>query len=87
MSGESEVDEKLAALMTNATAVQAIAAAVEGTIGPKGLDTMLVDRFGDVTITNAVSYTHLRPSWSAYVALSRGKCLMCRCRQPSATGL
>lgn len=53
MSGESEVDEKLAALMTNATAVQAIAAAVEGTIGPKGLDTMLVDRFGDVTITNA----------------------------------
>ncbi|HHW99438.1 MAG TPA: chaperonin, partial [Firmicutes bacterium] len=39
--------------MTNATAVQAIAAAVEGTIGPKGLDTMLVDRFGDVTITNA----------------------------------
>lgn len=39
--------------MTNATAIQAIAGAVEGTIGPKGLDTMLVDRFGDVTITNA----------------------------------
>lgn len=26
--------------------------AVEGTIGPKGLDTMLLDQFGSVTITN-----------------------------------
>jgi chaperonin GroEL (HSP60 family) len=49
----TEVDEKLAALLTNSSAIQAIASAVEGTIGPKGLDTMLVDRFGDVTITNA----------------------------------
>lgn len=48
----SEVDERLAALMTNANAVRAITAAVEGTIGPKGLDTMLVDRFGEVIITN-----------------------------------
>lgn len=48
----SEIDEKLAALVTNANAVRAIAAAVEGTIGPKGLDTMLVDRFGEVIITN-----------------------------------
>jgi chaperonin GroEL (HSP60 family) len=39
--------------MTNASAIQAIASAVEGTMGPKGLDTMLVDRFGDVVITNA----------------------------------
>lgn len=53
ISSNSEIDEKLAALMTNATAIAAIAGAVEGTIGPKGLDTMLVDRFGDVTITNA----------------------------------
>lgn len=53
INNNSEVDEKLAALMTNAAAVQAIAGAVEGTIGPKGLDTMLVDRFGDVVITNA----------------------------------
>ncbi|MDP3487846.1 MAG: TCP-1/cpn60 chaperonin family protein [Bacillota bacterium] len=52
-SGNSEVDEKLAALMINANAIQAIAAAVEGTMGPKGLDTMLVDRFGEVIITNA----------------------------------
>ncbi len=48
----SEVDERLAALSTNVNAVRAIASAVEGTIGPKGLNTMLVDRFGDVTITN-----------------------------------
>ena len=48
----SEIDEKLAALLTNANAVRAIASAVEGTIGPKGLDTMLVDRFGEVVITN-----------------------------------
>ena len=48
----SEVDESLAALMTNANAVRAITAAVEGTIGPKGLDTMLVDSSGEVIITN-----------------------------------
>lgn len=48
----SEVDERLAALLTNANAVRAITAGVEGTIGPKGLDTMLVDRFGEVIITN-----------------------------------
>lgn len=48
----SDVDERLAALMTNSNAVRAIASAVEGTLGPKGLDTMLVDKFGDVVITN-----------------------------------
>ncbi len=48
----SEIDEKLAALLTNAGAVRAIASAVEGTIGPKGLDTLLVDKFGEVVITN-----------------------------------
>ncbi|MDK2855828.1 MAG: hypothetical protein PWQ86_1041 [Bacillota bacterium] len=51
-SSGAEVDERLAALLSNANAIRAIAAAVEGTIGPKGLDTMLVDRFGEVTITN-----------------------------------
>jgi len=51
-SNSSEADESLAALMTNANAVRAITAAVEGTIGPKGLDTMLVDASGDVIITN-----------------------------------
>lgn len=48
----ADVDERLAALLTNANAVRAITSAVEGTIGPKGLDTMLVDRFGEVIITN-----------------------------------
>jgi chaperonin GroEL (HSP60 family) len=52
VAGGSEIDEKLAALLTNANAVRSIASAVEGTIGPKGLDTMLVDRFGEVVITN-----------------------------------
>lgn len=48
----SEIDERLSALVTNANAVRAIASAVESTLGPKGLDTMLVDRFGEVVITN-----------------------------------
>lgn len=48
----TEVDERLAALLANAGAIAAIASAVEGTLGPKGLNSMLVDRFGDVTITN-----------------------------------
>jgi archaeal chaperonin len=49
----SEVDERLSALLTNAAAVRAIAGAVENTLGPKGLDTMLVDRSGDIVVTNA----------------------------------
>ncbi|MDI6869942.1 MAG: TCP-1/cpn60 chaperonin family protein [Bacillota bacterium] len=48
----SEVDERLAALLNNAQALKAVQSAVEGTIGPKGLDVMLVDRFGGVTVTN-----------------------------------
>ncbi|HPP74612.1 MAG TPA: TCP-1/cpn60 chaperonin family protein [Armatimonadota bacterium] len=48
----SDVDERLAALLANAGAIRTVAAAVEGTIGPKGLNCMLVDRFGDVIITN-----------------------------------
>jgi len=47
-----EAEDSLAALMTNANAVKAVTAAVEGTIGPKGLDTMLVDSSGQVIITN-----------------------------------
>lgn len=47
-----DVDERLSALLSNAAAVRAVAAAVEGTLGPKGLNCMLVDRLGDVTITN-----------------------------------
>jgi chaperonin GroEL (HSP60 family) len=52
VNNNAEVDEKIAALTTNASAIRAIAAAVEGTLGPKGLDTMLVDKFGGVVITN-----------------------------------
>jgi len=48
----AEVNERMAALVSNAGAIRAIAAAVEGTLGPKGLDTMLVDKFGEVVITN-----------------------------------
>lgn len=52
MNGGNDIDESLAALSANSNAVRAITGAVEGTIGPKGLDTMLVDRFGEVIITN-----------------------------------
>lgn len=48
----SDVDERLSALITNSNAIRAIASSVEGTLGPKGLDTMLVDKFGEVVITN-----------------------------------
>lgn len=48
----AQVEERLSALLSNAAAIAAIASAVEGTLGPKGLNSMLVDRFGDVTITN-----------------------------------
>ncbi|MBP1930508.1 TCP-1/cpn60 chaperonin family protein [Ammoniphilus resinae] len=45
-------DERLTTLMNNVNAVRAISSAVEGTLGPKGLDTMLVDERGHVVITN-----------------------------------
>jgi chaperonin GroEL (HSP60 family) len=48
----TEPEERLSTLHSNAQAVRAIASAVEGTIGPKGLDTMLVDTQGNVIITN-----------------------------------
>jgi chaperonin GroEL (HSP60 family) len=51
-SAGAEINEKMAALVSNANAIRAIASAVEGTLGPKGLDTMLVDKFGEVVITN-----------------------------------
>jgi chaperonin GroEL (HSP60 family) len=52
-SALGDVQQSLSALINNASAVRAIAGAVEGTIGPKGLDTMLVDRSGDIVVTNA----------------------------------
>ncbi len=47
-----QVEERKSALLSNAGAIAAVAAAVEGTLGPKGLNVMLVDRFGEVTISN-----------------------------------
>ncbi|RKN78973.1 TCP-1/cpn60 chaperonin family protein [Paenibacillus ginsengarvi] len=47
-----EGEERHAALLNNAAAVRAICSAVEGTLGPKGLDTMLVGSRGDVLVTN-----------------------------------
>ena len=49
---KGDVEERLAALVSNATAIRTVASAVEGTLGPKGLNVMLVDRFGDTTVTN-----------------------------------
>jgi chaperonin GroEL (HSP60 family) len=47
-----EVDHKFQTLLSNANAARVISQAIEGTIGPKGLDIMMVDRFGDVVISN-----------------------------------
>ncbi|PYI51846.1 TCP-1/cpn60 chaperonin family protein [Paenibacillus flagellatus] len=47
-----EGEERHAALLNNAAAIRAICSAVEGTLGPKGLDTMLVGPRGDVLVTN-----------------------------------
>lgn len=45
-------DGRLAALVSNVEAIRAMARAVEGTLGPRGLDTMLVDPAGEVLVTN-----------------------------------
>lgn len=45
-------ESQYAVIENNANAVRAVMSAVESTIGPKGLDTMLVDQFGEVIITN-----------------------------------
>lgn len=52
ISKTTDVDERMTALSSNEAAVTALASTVAGTLGPKGLDCMLVDRFGDVTVTN-----------------------------------
>lgn len=51
-SSGQEIDDRFKTLVNNTTAARVISQAVEGTIGPKGLDTMMVDSFGDVVITN-----------------------------------
>lgn len=47
-----KTEDKFETLLNNANAARVISQAVEGTLGPKGLDIMMVDRFGDVVITN-----------------------------------
>lgn len=52
VSGNQQTEDKLQALLNNAHAARVISQTVEGTIGPRGLDVMMVDQFGDVVITN-----------------------------------
>jgi chaperonin GroEL (HSP60 family) len=39
-------------LLNNLSTIKSIADAVRGTFGPKGLDVMMIDQYGDFTITN-----------------------------------
>lgn len=48
----NDIDEQLKALLSNAGAARMIAQTIEGTLGPKGLDIMMVDSLGDVVISN-----------------------------------
>ncbi len=50
--GNMEGEERYSTLLNNAAAIRAVCSAVEGTLGPKGLDAMLVGARGDVIITN-----------------------------------
>jgi Chaperonin GroEL (HSP60 family) len=52
LNGCSEVDQNLTALITNSGAIRAVTEAVQGTLGPKGLDCMMVDPYGGILITN-----------------------------------
>lgn len=49
--GTEETKEK-EARMQNINAIMAITETVKSTLGPKGMNKMLVDSVGDVTITN-----------------------------------
>ncbi|CFX98858.1 Chaperonin Cpn60/TCP-1 [Syntrophomonas zehnderi OL-4] len=48
----SEIDNKFQTLLSNANAARVISQTIEGTLGPKGLDIMMLDKFGDVVISN-----------------------------------
>ncbi|MCI4366541.1 MAG: thermosome subunit, partial [Thermoplasmata archaeon] len=49
--GTERVRDK-SATSNNIAAARAIADAVRSTLGPRGMDKMLVDSMGDITITN-----------------------------------
>src|SRR2546426_3824448 len=48
----TEREKGKGAVFNNIAAARAVADAVKSTLGPKGMDKMLVDSLGDVTITN-----------------------------------
>ncbi len=48
----SDIDNKFQTILSNANAARIISSTIEGTIGPKGLDIMMLDRLGDVIISN-----------------------------------
>lgn len=52
VNANQQGEDRFQTLLNNANAARVISQAVEGTIGPRGLDVMMVDRFGDVVITN-----------------------------------
>ena len=47
-----EADQHLAALLSNVGAVRAVTEAIQGTLGPKGLDCLLLDDQGGLVLTN-----------------------------------
>lgn len=47
-----DVNERQRALLSNLAAVRAVTGAIEGTLGPNGLDCLLVDENGQVVLTN-----------------------------------
>ncbi|KUG04294.1 heat shock protein 60 family chaperone groel / thermosome subunit [hydrocarbon metagenome] len=52
LTGHHEAEENFRTLLNNTTAAQAVSRVVEGTIGPKGLDVMLVDNLGRIAVSN-----------------------------------
>ncbi len=50
--GHQEAEENFRTLLNNTSAAQAISRVVEGTIGPQGLDVMLIDNFGGIAVSN-----------------------------------
>ncbi len=48
----NDIDDKLQALLSNANAARVVSQTIEGTLGPKGLDIMMVDSLGDVVVSN-----------------------------------
>jgi len=52
VTAEAQVDQHTGALWSNVGAIKAVTEAVQGTLGPKGLDCMLVDQYGRLVVTN-----------------------------------